>query len=113
MTNIRIFKRNGYIVGFECSGHTGYGEYGSDILCATISALSQSCVLGIKKILKLKPKVTKRDNDGYLKIEFSNITDIENITKAQVLFETFKVSIEDLLKEYSDYIMMEVIENVY
>lgn len=113
MTTIKVFKQNGYIIGFECSGHTGYGEYGSDILCATISALSQSCVLGIKNVLKLKPKIVKQDEVGYLRIEFLKQNDIDAIKKSQVLFETFVVSIKDLLQEYSDYISMEVIENVY
>lgn len=113
MTTIKIFKNDGYTIGFECSGHTGYGEYGSDILCATISALSQSCVLGIRKVLKIKTIFDKRDDDGYLKIELPKSISLENIQTSQVLFDTFEASIKDLLQEYSDYISMEVIENVY
>ena len=113
MTKIKIFKIDGFITGFECSGHTGYGEYGSDILCATISALSQSCALGIKKVLNLNAHIEKKDKVGYMKIELPSKTNHEDIIRAQVLFVTFEQSIVDLLEEYSDYISMEVIENVY
>ena len=37
MTNITFYKTNNSFVGFRVSGHSGYAEEGSDIVCAGIS----------------------------------------------------------------------------
>ena len=47
MTKIKFFKNKDIYTGFECSGHTGYEEFGKDVLCAAISSLTQGCALGI------------------------------------------------------------------
>lgn len=113
MTNIKLFKSNGYYVAFECSGHTGYGEEGEDILCATISGISQSVALGLKDVCRVNIKITRKDSSGYFKVELPNNLSSEKLDETQVLLETLRVSIEDLIKGYSKYISMEVIENVY
>ena len=39
MTKVEIFNHDGRIHGFSVSGHSGYAEEGSDIVCAGASAL--------------------------------------------------------------------------
>ena len=39
MTRVEFFDQDGRISGFCCSGHSGYAEAGSDIVCAGASAL--------------------------------------------------------------------------
>lgn len=43
MINITIYDN-----GFEIEGHAGYAPKGSDIICAAVSALSQTCRISIK-----------------------------------------------------------------
>ena len=38
MTTVKLIKSDGNIVGFDVSGHSGYAESGSDIVCAAISS---------------------------------------------------------------------------
>ena len=33
------WNNNGQMIGFRCSGHAGFAESGSDIVCAAVSAL--------------------------------------------------------------------------
>ena len=113
MTIIKLFKKGDIFVGFECSGHTGYNEFGEDILCATISGITQAITLGISKVCGAQINLVKKDSKGYLKVELHKSLDNDVVNKTQVLFQTLKLSIEDLLEMYSDYILMEVIENVY
>ena len=113
MTKIKFFKVQDGYKGFECSGHTGYARSGKDILCAAISSITQSCVMGITKVLNIGAKVIKDDDSGYLKIELPKDLDKENFSKSQVLLETLYISILDLMEGYSKYISMEVIENDY
>ena len=39
MTRCEFFMEDERITGFSVSGHSGYAEEGSDIVCAAISAL--------------------------------------------------------------------------
>ena len=40
MTKITIYRNeNREVERFTCSGHAGYSEYGTDIVCASISVL--------------------------------------------------------------------------
>ena len=36
MTRIEFFNPDGRIEGFCCAGHSGYGEEGTDIVCAIV-----------------------------------------------------------------------------
>jgi len=38
MTKVEIFNHDGRINGFAVSGHSGYAEEGSDIVCAAVSS---------------------------------------------------------------------------
>ena len=37
------------ITGYKVSGHAGYSEEGSDIVCSAVSALTQAPLLGLEK----------------------------------------------------------------
>ena len=84
MTKIKIFKKNNVIIGFEISGHSGYSEYGSDIVCASISSISQACALGLKEVLGIELKMNINEDKGYLKIELPN-----NLNNEQRVFIYF------------------------
>ena len=46
MTKVEIFRKNGSIVGYKASGHSGYSEQGSDIICSAISTSLQMTLAG-------------------------------------------------------------------
>jgi len=110
MTKIKFFKVNDRFVGFECSGHSGYEEYGKDILCAAISGITQSVVIGLTKVLNIDIEFSQNENKGYLKVELPKVLNDDDLQKSQVLLNTLYESIKDLMLGYSDYISMEVIE---
>ena len=39
MTRAAFFIKDGVYTGFEVAGHSGYAEEGSDIVCASVSAM--------------------------------------------------------------------------
>jgi uncharacterized protein YsxB (DUF464 family) len=113
MTNIKIYKKNENIVAFEISGHTGYNDSGKDILCAAISSISQSACLGITKVLKVNAVITRNDKKGFLKMVLPKNLDQDKLEQVQVILKTMQISLEDLLFDYSDYIKMEVQDEIY
>lgn len=54
MTNIRVTMRDGYMA-IEVDGHADYAPHGQDIVCAGISAITQSCALGLQAIAEQYP----------------------------------------------------------
>ena len=113
MTKIKFFKSNDQFVGLECSGHTGYAEYKKDVLCASLSSIIQSGILGLNKVLKINGKLKRIDKDGYIKYELPKNIDKTKLHDSQIIFKTMYESVKDYLDGYSKYISMEVIEDVY
>ena len=111
MTDIKFFKNNGNFIGFECFGHAGYSKSGKDIVCASISSLTQAVVMGLQDVCYIGIRMTI--DDGYLKVIIPQDIEDRKLRDAQVLLETLYIAIRDLQSGYSKYISMEVIENVY
>ena len=44
MTNVTIHKTGEKIVGFIIDGHTGFADFGEDIVCASLSLLAITAV---------------------------------------------------------------------
>ena len=109
MTKIKFYKNQDKFVGFEFDGHTGYSESGEDILCATISGISQACLIGLMKVVRANPKYTRDENRGFLKIELPQNLGYDELNKSSLLIEVVYESIKDLCEGYSKYISMEVI----
>ena len=52
MIKVEVFKEtDGKISGFSVTGHSGTAARGEDIVCAGVSALAQTALLGIGKHL--------------------------------------------------------------
>ncbi len=113
MTKVTITKLNNNITEIECDGHTGYGVSGEDIVCSALSSIVQTAVLGVVAVAGVNAKVTRDDQRGYLKLIIP-----EGITEDQrydvnVILETMLCGVGDLYSGYSDFIELEVIDNVY
>ncbi len=55
MVSIRIQRNSdGQVIGCHLSGHAGYDEHGFDIVCAAVSALTATAMLGLTRLLNKK-----------------------------------------------------------
>lgn len=53
MIEIDVFRNvDGSIVGFTVGGHAGASMHGHDIVCAAVSAVTQTALLGVNRHLK-------------------------------------------------------------
>lgn len=101
MIKVKIFKKDNLCLGFKIKGHAlsrvEIEKIGDayDMICNSVSVLSQSAVIGIEEVLKLKVKYDIED--GFLHINLSNLNN-EDIEKCQVLLLTFEKSIESLIQ---------------
>lgn len=86
---------------FELSGHAGYDEYGQDIVCAAVSALSISAVNGLEHFLPQQPEVDVRDSDGYMTCSLPNL-DLQTLEQAQWILKTMTLGIEEIQQSYGN-----------
>ncbi len=114
MTTIKIIYNNDHIVGFEANGHTGYAPQGHDILCASISSIMQTAVLGLVNLtdLKLNYKTDEKKGKICLKIEDKNF-ETQAFYDGQVILKTMVCGINDVASEFKKYIKVEEIRDVY
>lgn len=101
MIEIKIFKKENLRLGFKIEGHAlskaELEKSGDayDLICNSVSVLSQGTLIGIEEVLKLKVKY--KINDGFLHINLSNLKN-QDLEKCQVLLLTFEKSIESLMQ---------------
>ena len=92
-----VINETDSINSIEISGHSGYKEAGSDIVCASVSSI---CITTVNGILSIdSDAIDYKDSDGYLKINIirhSDITDKLVINMINLL--------EELKKDYKNYI---------
>ena len=103
MTKVEIFRKNGNIIGYKASGHSGYSEQGSDIICSAISTSLQMTLIGIQEVLKLK--VNFKINDGFLDVDLKNISQ-NKLTQTNILTEAMAIFLKELTKQYPKYIRL-------
>lgn len=105
MTKIKIYRQNENIVGFESSGHSGYAEYGSDIVCSAISSILLTSIIGLERVLGVAIKTTRDDKKGYLKVVLKN-SELD-AQKSQVIFQTMLQGLKEVERAYKKYLKLE------
>ena len=101
MINILVIKNNQKIITIEATGHSGYAEAGSDIVCSAVSTLMQNLAVGLTEVLKLSPKVIIDEEIPHMCVELSEVNE-----QAQILMQTTLLSLKEIAKSYSKYIII-------
>ena len=105
MITVKINEKKSKIVGFVMDGHalSDDRDFSSDsalvgeafdLICNSISVLSQSVIIGLDEVLKLNS--TYEIKDGYLKLDLQDFNE-EELDEAQVLLRTFEKSLESVI----------------
>ncbi len=128
MIKVKVKQHKDVIVGFVINGHamSSDRDFSSDsaligeafdMICNSVSVLSQSVIIGLDEVLKLNS--TYEMKDGYLKLDLQDFNQ-EELNQAQVLLKTFEKSMESVIlgfdalvgqkkrKEYITFIKEEV-----
>ena len=106
MTRCEFFTEDDRIVGFSVSGHSGYAEAGSDIVCAAISAVVTMAEATINDVCGAKAKVRVKDEDARITLTLPTSCDEEE--SVQAVLAGMMLTLISLRDDYPDYI--EVLE---
>ncbi len=106
MTKCEFFREGERITGFSVSGHSGYGESGTDIVCAAISAVVAMTEATINDVCGGKAKIRVKEEDARVTLTLPVSCDEEDTIQA--VLAGMLVYLIDLRDQYPDYI--EVLE---
>ena len=106
MTNVVVVKRNNSIVVVECDGHTGYGAEGEDVVCAALSSIVQTALLGLLQVVGAKVDYTTDEKRGYLKMTLPEDMDRKTRRDCDIILDTMLLGIAD--QGFSDFVNLEV-----
>ena len=106
MTRCEFFTEDDRITGFSVSGHSGYAEAGSDIVCAAISAVVTMAEATINEVCGAKAKVRVKDEQARITLTLPTSCDEEEAVQA--VLSGMMLTLLSLREDYPDYI--EVLE---
>ena len=100
-TTVTFLKRSdGALLGYRANGHSGYAEAGADIVCAAISALTQTTLNGLKNVLKA-PVMFDQDDDGaFIEAILTPEASEDQIRQAPLLLVTLLEGLQAIQREY-------------
>ena len=106
MTRCEFFTEDDRITGFSISGHSGYSEAGSDIVCAAISAVVSMAEATINDVCGAKAKVRVKSDDARITLTLPASCDEEETVQA--ILAGMMLTLAGMRDDYPDYI--EVLE---
>ena len=106
MTRCEFFTENERITGFSVSGHSGYAESGSDIVCAAISAVVSMAEATINDVCGAKAKVRVKEEDARITLTLPTSCDEEE--SVQAVLAGMMLTLCSMRDDYPEYI--EVLE---
>jgi uncharacterized protein YsxB (DUF464 family) len=105
MIRARFINKGGSIRSFEVSGHAGYADDGSDIVCASVSSAVQMAVNTITEVIGLAAEVNSDGNLIRLRLPKS---DSGNKTAAaQAVINGLRLHLSILSEQYEETISIE------
>lgn len=108
MTSVKVFRRNNSIAEVICDGHTGYGVEGEDIVCAALSSIVQTALLGLLQIAMVNVLFDRLDDEGYLRFSIPQDISKEQRKTCDIILDTMLLGVSDLYQGFSDFIELEV-----
>lgn len=100
MIEVKIRSNQENILSYEINSHALINREAIiageayDMVCNSVSVLSQSAIIGLDEVLKLN--VNYEISDGYLSLNLDGFNR-EEIEKAQVILKTFEKSLESVI----------------
>jgi len=107
MISAVLYRKNDLYTGFRASGHSGYAEAGSDIVCAGVSVLGCTCVNALESLLGIR--VLERANEDGL-LDFELPSEEGKAAGAQLLMAALGQGLSDLQEAYPEYVKFEIKE---
>jgi uncharacterized protein YsxB (DUF464 family) len=115
MTKVVFYKKHGIYYGFHEVGHAGYGEFGIDIVCSALSAMTMLIVNTIETVwgVDVDYQIDEKTTDITVTVkealpEYASSDEKQYAVSG--LIEGYFYQLMDMLEDYSDYLDVEAEE---
>jgi len=106
MTTVTFHSAGGRLDGFIVAGHSGYGEEGSDIVCAAVSAAVGLAECTVNDILGLEAPVKVRRESAMVSLRLPGGLNEANEYTCQNLLAGMLVYLQGLGEQYPDNLIV-------
>ena len=115
MTKVVFYKKHGIYYGFHEVGHAGYGEFGTDIVCSALSAMTMLIVNTIETVwgVDVDYQIDEKTTDITVTVKEAlpeYASSAEKQYAVSGLIEGYFYQLMDMLEDYSDYLDVEAEE---
>ena len=104
MITVEFFRSKRGCFGFKARGHARFADPGKDIVCAAVSALTQTAVLGLTEVVVIHCRIQREDRAGLLDCLLPDGLADEQWKQAQLIFEVLYAGLKAMEKEYKRFI---------
>lgn len=108
MINAEFFKKNSGFIGFKISGHSGYSDSGSDIVCASVSSAVQLTANTITDFFSIDADVSAEGETINLKI--SDYCEFSSNSFSHKLINSLLVHLDLISQEFDGTINIKITE---
>jgi len=104
MIKVTIYQMSDHkITAFTVEGHANFDKYGSDIVCAGVSAVVIGALNAVESLAGVVTNVEQGGEGGYLHWQVPELPK-ETDDKVQLLIQGMVVALQSIEDSYSDYI---------
>jgi len=96
------YDQDDRVTGFEVEGHAGFAAYGEDIVCAAVSILAQTAVMGLEHFLDPKPEV--KVEKGFLSCRLPDLMPDIDFNRADAILKAMALGLESTRNQYSEHV---------
>jgi len=110
MINVKLFKKDDIIYGYEMSGHADYRPYGQDIVCAGASILGYTTLNSIIEVANIKESSIYYniiDEEGFMHVLLKDNISNKQLETTQIIFQTYLIGMKLLNDSYKDYVSID------
>lgn len=94
------------IRSFSVKGHAGFAQRGQDIVCAAVSVLAQTAVIGLEEHGRMLPEVAQQAGDMSCELP-KEMNETQSLV-AEAILKTCYLGMLAVKNEYPDYLNIEV-----
>lgn len=107
MIEVKVVKSLGFIKNIKVNGHANSSEYGSDLICCSVSTLVITLINGISDYIK--GDIEYNTENGNVNVDITE-TNEDKKNKIDVLTNTFVLGIKGIMEENPEYLNLKISE---
>lgn len=107
MIVVNIEKSGPHYCGFRAFGHAYFDKHGKDIVCASISVLTQTCLIALDEVAHADPTFFIDEETGDLEVHCDLATEANQQLRIDTLIESMALGIRAISDMYPHYVSLE------